>query len=634
MGKNAIHELKKKLDGIVEGNGKSEEIETFLAQETDEPDEESLEVARPGSAVKKFILWGVVFFFCAAAAFAWLGYALFNPYNKKTPSDSVVLVADPQESDVSAGSDVIHTLSYVNQEKNPISDLVLIIEYPTGFSLKETSLTPKNTQKNYWEIGTLKGGERGELVIRGALMGRKDETKNFSATLYYRPTSMNTQFIVKKSWSARISSQPVTFDGPSEVIVGDPVAYTVSYSDLRGVGGGVATILHIDIPQSFLVREIIPKPDGGANSWTLETLVKNMDQAAQSGTIKISGEYQEGTKGTIGLRVSLESPNGETKTSSDLALFQTKVNEGEQKNKDDLSVKLAVNNSSNDLPITPGSALQYVIAVEHTGRVPVKDATVQVQFKNFSSGSVIGQWTAGSMSGESRDVRDATVQWTSKDVPDFSLINPGEKFDVNFQLYTPKKVDASAGILEAVAIVSGMKYDPKEQDPQKDIQVLISSNAIKSPMNSDFALLLDPVIFDNDLVAEKPKTYRVEWTVTNSIHELKDLKISARVPSAISWLGNTSVTAGEIAFNKTSRQTLWTLNRLPVSVEKVLISFDLQLTPTDNDLKRADACASRKPLPLLSKITASATDSVTQSTIVSEQTMVIQGPPLEECKKE
>ncbi|MBI2644675.1 hypothetical protein HYW94_00665 [Candidatus Uhrbacteria bacterium] len=637
MKPDSIHALKKKLDGIVEGNGKREEIQTFLEQEKDEDEdgeEETAEIIPPKSNIKKIILGGICLFFFIAAALAWLGYALFNPYNKKESLDGMRVRIDKEDTAIAAGSDVHYRISYENAEKNPVTDIVLIIEYPAGFSLKHTSLTPQNTQKNYWEIGNLNAGEEGSLTIDGAVMGRKDEEKQFFATLYYRPNSMNTQFVVKKSWKLRISSQPILFDGPSEATVGDDVTYTVSYTDLRGIGGGLATLLHIDLPQSFLIREIAPKPDRGTASWTLETLVKNMDQATQSGSLKILGVYKEGTKGTMGIRVSLESPNGETRTSSDLALFQTKVLEGEQQIHEDLSVKLILNNSSSDMPVTLGAPLEYAISIQHMGTIPIQSIRMHMQFKNLASGSAVGEWKSGVIRGTSKEIRENTIEWTSADIPEFSSLNPGENIDVQFQLYLPKKIETADAILEGAAIVSGAKHDPIKKDPLQDTQVLISSNVIKSPVNSDFALSLDSAIPDNELVIGKQKTYRITWTVSNSLHELKELKISGRLPSTVVWLGNETLTAGEIRFDSQTRQILWTLNRLPVSVHQISIAFDVQITPTEDDLKRIDACSERKPLPLLSKIIASATDTVAKSTVQSEQSIVIQGPALKECKNE
>lgn len=631
---DSAHELKKKLDDIVEGNGKTDEIKTFLAQEEDTEEDETLEVAQPTDGVKRIIFTGLFFFFCAAAAMTWIGYTLFGPHTKSIPPDGVRISIDKEDLSLSAGSEAEYHITYLNTEKNPMTDIVLILEYPTGFSFKDASLTPKNTQKNYWEIGTLKTGEQGTLTVKGAVMGRKDEEKQFFATLYYRPTTMNTQFVVKKSWKLRISSQPISFEGPSETTVGDQIEYVVSYADIHSIGGGSATLLHVDLPQSFLIREITPKPDGGKNSWTLETLLKHADQTSQHGSIKISGVYQEGAKGTMGMRVSLESPNGGTKTSSDLALFQTKVHEGEVEQKDDISVKLVLNNSSSDMPITLGKPLDYTILLEHGGIIPVQDIKLQIQFKNLTAGSTVGQWKSGLISGSSKEIHDTTLEWTAIDIPEFSLLNPGEKVDVNFQFYMPKKSETSDAVLEAVAIVSGIKHDPKEKDSKKNIQVIVSSNSIKSPVNSDFTLMLDPVISDNELIAEKQKTYRMSWTLSNSLHELEDLKISARVPSAVVWLGNESFTAGEMRFDQQSRQILWTLNRLPVSVQKISLAFDLGFTPIEDDLKRTDECSVRKPIPLLSKIIASATDTVAKGSIQSEQSVTIQGELPKDCKKE
>jgi hypothetical protein len=78
-------------------------------------------------------------------------------------------------------------------------------------------------------------------------------------------------------------------------------------------------------------------------------------------------------------------------------------------------------------------------------------------------------------------------------------------------------------------------------------------------------------------------TYTVAWTVTNTMHEVTDLILTATLPENVDWENITSVSSGEISFDDTTKQVIWKLNRLPTTATKATISFDVGVKAKDDD---------------------------------------------------
>jgi hypothetical protein len=81
-------------------------------------------------------------------------------------------------------------------------------------------------------------------------------------------------------------------------------------------------------------------------------------------------------------------------------------------------------------------------------------------------------------------------------------------------------------------------------------------------------------------------SYRVLWDLTKSVHELMDLSLTATLPAHVSWPSKTAVTAGDIAYDESTRTVTWKLNRLPSDVSEVIAQFQVDYSPSDSDANR------------------------------------------------
>jgi hypothetical protein len=84
-------------------------------------------------------------------------------------------------------------------------------------------------------------------------------------------------------------------------------------------------------------------------------------------------------------------------------------------------------------------------------------------------------------------------------------------------------------------------------------------------------------------VVGQPTTYRLTWDVSKTLHELRNLRLTAVLPKNVAWSDGAELSAGEISFSEATREIRWQLNKLPADVDSAYAYFDLTLTPSNLD---------------------------------------------------
>jgi len=82
-------------------------------------------------------------------------------------------------SKVGAGHELNFSLNYFSSIDSSLSDIEVRIDYPSGFSLKETS--PIGLSDDEWKINLLNKAEGGRINLIGSLNGKAGDTKVFEA---------------------------------------------------------------------------------------------------------------------------------------------------------------------------------------------------------------------------------------------------------------------------------------------------------------------------------------------------------------------------------------------------------------------------------------------------------------------
>ena len=60
--------------------------------------------------------------------------------------------------------------------------------------------------------------------------------------------------------------------------------------------------------------------------------------------------------------------------------------------------------------------------------------------------------------------------------------------------------------------------------------------------------------------------------------------MSTNLPPDVAWTGASNTDIGEFEFNNTTRLVTWTIDKLPREITEAVASFDVAITPDENDL--------------------------------------------------
>lgn len=543
----------------------------------------------PKPKSKARLAWiGIFFLLFVLVGLAWVGSYLFGSWG--TPDPVSLQIDGPRE--LASGNEAIYTLTIKNNRSDALSDVSLVASYPAGFEFSYASVNPKNSNKNYWQLGSLGRRERTSIVVRGTLHGIKGAPQKISFALYYKPKNANAEFTSGQSFDTTLttSSLSVHLDGPTQLSQGEQGTYAISYDSFAFLPEKDRVELKVVPPAGFSISSVSPKPDMNY-TWSGPALLKALDPLTNRGTITIIGSFGESLPEPQKMTVQMAIRDGRTAQSfpESEAGLDVSVRAGS------LAVTVLVQGSTRPTALQLGEPIRVAIAYENKGIVPLSNLVLSAQLD-----SPLLNWATLS-DKRIGIVKDTTISWTSKEVAELELIKPKEKGKIEFAiaLKTPEEFRAlpdEVKSLDPFFVITSVWASASAQAKnstadEEDIQ--LEPITIKNPVNSDVQLLSSAIYSQNGSplkggalppqVGQKT-SYRVRFILTNTLHELESLKLSARLPNGVTASDSYDVTAGSFSYSNEGRTLEWTLNRLPAQVHEIDMYADLVLTPTSDQV--------------------------------------------------
>jgi hypothetical protein len=323
---------------------------------------------------------------------------------------------------------------------------------------------------------------------------------------------------------------------------------------------------------------------------------------AASGTVAIPLTYKiqkNISNPTITVRLEKQLANGQSYVFWSQAIQPQLVTS-------DLNLTMTLNGSKDDGAVNFGQTLNYSLSYSNQGSNTFKDviimAAVSGDFVNWNS----------LQDANNGQAQNQAVVWTENEIPALKTINPGDSGTINFSLKVSPFTANDLG--KGLTVSAYGQYSLNKQAVTGDSN---KSNTLTSQINSDANLSEQIRYFDsNNLpVGSGPlppqvgqaTTFKVYWTVANSLHELSDARVVFPLPSYVTWISTGSTNVGSLYYDNASHSVIWEIGRLPVSAGNVSANFGISITPAAAD--------QNKILVLSPGSTLSALDTVTKATI-------------------
>ena len=543
----------------------------------------------------------------------YLGYIYwFGPSNNIDDFDFQITAPEK----IAVGEEFSYQITYHNPTKYALSAVSLEIQYPENFIFSSASIAP-NSGNYGWSLPNLDAGASGNLTITGRLLAASNSVNVISGRLSYRPGNLSSQYKKEASTSV-IAGDPgfqVDLNYSQTAFFGQNNDMTLIISDITDnylgdfnisfglpdeAEAAVVTAASSSKPAAAATStgQVSITKSGGA-SWLVSGLAKGSDRQEIPMTYKVN---QKSDNIEIKVRLEKKTEDGQA------YVFWEKTFKPEMVNSD-LNLTLLLNGSKNDGAATFGQKLNYSLTYSNRGASAYKDVVIMAAL----SGDFL-DWS--SLSGDKLGtVGSNSIIWTKNEIPELAEIKPGAEGAVDFSISLSPFKESDLG--KELTLVSYGQYSMNNQPIKGDNN---KSNTITSRINSDLSLSEEIRYFNDDnlpvgsgplpLKVGEKTSVKVYWTVKNNLHELTDARVILALPSYVNFDEKSQTDVGNLYYDGTTRQVIWEIGRLPVSVYQAKAEFNISVTPAEADRD--------KILVLSPGSTVSAMDAETKDTIIKK----------------
>lgn len=570
-----------------------ESLSTIFRDEAgDLPDLSKLERRRKNPWV-----WviGFALFIVLLIAVAWAGFLIFKPFRGFQGQGLVMQIDGPQK--VIIGDQATYFINWRNASSEPLADARIRVSFPSDFVLSDENPQPEANDPTTWDFGSVSYGGHGTITFHGVFMGALGTRTAIQAVGTYRPASFNSDFEALATQDLEYSDSLLTgaLSVPQKALPGDKVVLSYALTNTSQVTLSKLEA-HLTLPPGFVrdASSSTQEIDAQSIRIPLSDLV-----AGASTTVVVTGSFATGFAGdaTVHAEAGHVAPDGTflaaQKTDATFSVLSG-----------DLTLSMAINGSNTDRSISYGDKLHATIEYQNTATDPINDVVIHVLVLPISSsGTTMVNATSSStldkafidwthMTDSASGTHDATntLSWGKGSIGVLEHLSPQQDGVIEFTLPTEIATGTTAGGFQVIAeatmssvgttpVDRTVKTAPMSFRFRTDADVSAQAR-YASDEGAPFGTgPLPPV-------SGQTTHYRLFWDLTKTVHELKNLSVSAVLPKDVAWSRQTTTTAGAIAYDDTTRTVTWALNRIPSDVNSVEATFDLDLTPTDSDVGR------------------------------------------------
>jgi hypothetical protein len=550
------------------------------------------------------------------AGIAWAGILRFG--GSAHYGDNIVLTIDGPTSPPRAGDVSTWTIRYQNNENIPLAQANLTVNLPVSITIlsSDPQLVDMTSRSPSWDIGTIAAEASGTVTIRGRVLDAVGAPIAIQASLTYIPANFNANFEKPATWSSKINDAAITATlvGPNEAVPGDDQTFTLTISrqpDLTSDALIPDLKINFDPNNYIVIKNAVPAFDANDDrTWSTPAPAAGKPLVfTVTGSFASTGSSTAGTAGNPPVNVLAD-----VGTIASDGSFMEFVPATAAVNvlPGDLVLTLIRNGLNTDSTVGLGDDMNVSIDYENDSPKTIGNAEIDLTAAGTPSVNGINPVNWSTLNDIRGGIRtDNTIAWTKNEIPDLGSIAAGAKGSIDISFKTISSVfttnDRNYNIdLSARGVIGTM--DGKESGKT------VSTPIIHTLINSDASVSAAASILPGSLplAAGQASTYRVVWVISNSLHEINGIKVTAQLPDNVSFVTQGDVEAGDLEPPDSSGNITWTLDRLPTSFKSISADFTVSVTPSADD--------KGKDLPLLGQTTFTATDKDTGGSLAGTAT--------------
>lgn len=529
---------------------------------------------------------------------SWGGFLWWQNQNQSTAKPLRAEFEAP--SSVAAGQSFCFKFKLTNSSNVPLASLSTAFNLPKNFTIVSTNPAPTESVK--WILPPLGAGSDNAINICGLFRSAVPSVEKIQAVLNYRPANFNSDFQDIASIELVIDKTVLetTIAGPTETVIGDNAVYVIKIKN-TDTEKTENFRLRLLLPSSFLINNATPPvSEEGSAYWNIAALEAGAEQE-----IKFTGTFTNAASGLT----AITAETGFLNAQQDFF----KQNETKAESNvlgGDLAFHLIVNGSEKDQTVDSNGRLRLSIDYANQGKYTLNNVSFSLV---LSAGEKILPVSFASSDLGEGERSNNTIVWDKKGVVTLTALAPGASEVIDAVLIVPESIDPST----TADSFSMLLTAEVEQVGSTTSSLSILASPIVIKINSDANLLAEARYFDHDgaplgsgplpPTVGQTTNYRVFWSLTNELHDLKNVSTTMTLPASVSWTGNLEAEVGSLEFNESTRQLNWEILQFTKEQKTAAAWFDISITPSTEDIGSF--------LILTNPISLEATDAVTNDLI-------------------
>ncbi len=532
------------------------------------------------SLTTKFFMSSIAFFIASLSVAIYLYLGDGNTISPQNIDMQIIL-----PSLVDSGKATTFQVLIDNRNTVKLQLVDLVINYPDG-----TRVSSKPTQALAHErqsIGTIESGEQVNRTASAIFYGQEGAQQNLKATLEYTIVGSNAIFEKKAEIGFIIGSSPVSMiiESPSDIVsqqsfIMDVMVRNNTTAQIDNV------VIQGQYPFGFSVLSTEPSAMVGNTLWRLGTLKPGATQVIHIvGTI----DGQEGDQRVF--RFLAGSDADQTNTQIKVPILT--VPQTLKVRRPFITASLAVNGQTGKTAtLSAGREYRGVVSWKNTLPVTLHDA--QIKLSLVGAPLDVNSITSTNGFYQSSDI---SIVWSKDQVRDLENVPAGGSGTLEFLfsalppsagsvVYTNPVIDLNVTISGVQKAGGGYEGTPETITSAAVMRVMFTSVASLTAKATHFT-----GIFTNTgsmpPVADHPTTYTITWSVNNSSNALAQAKVSAVLPSYITFMtaeSGKSVSGGDITYNANNRTVTWNIGDVQAGVgystTTISKSFQISFLPS------------------------------------------------------
>lgn len=520
---------------------------------------------------KKFrtLFFLAVVFFLGSLFFTFFTFFQGGAIVSNSNIDIIVL----GNSFVDGGEELPLQIKVANRNRTSIEIADVLVEYSKGVG------GVNDVARERISLGEIGSGRIVEEIVNISLFGEQGSTRDVNFTLEYRVENSNAVFVKNYTYQVTIATSPVDvrLTGPNTVI-----SNQIFTTDVRVVQNSTEVtknmMVSVNYPSGFRFERAEPKPDFGNNTWFLGDLAPGVEK-----NIKIEGAIRasNGEERIITVMSGSQNPKDEQVIGVQFTSTPLQIEIGTPFVSANISSGEQNQNDSNQITISSTGESTFTVNWENELSNSLSNLEIRARFSGngFDPSRV-------TVNQGFFDNNQNTITWNQTNNSNLNNIQPGQTGQLSFSL-TPKTGVSNPTIsvaLDARGVIVGQGTRPEEVNNIYNGTIRIASDA---SVGSSLYFSNGPFTNAGSLPPKvgQETTYTVEWTVSSSSSALDEVKLTADLPSYITWKNEIFPQDQNISYNSVTRKVTWNAGQItPGTAGQKKAYFKIGFTPSSSQI--------------------------------------------------